>query len=76
MDAVTAFLNGNIEEELYLYLPEEIESTLTAIVNHHQGNGDQVQIETAKKWHHLERRKEGNLRTPTVQTSMVQEAGC
>ena len=32
MDVVTAFLNGNIEEELYLDLPEEIETTLIYVI--------------------------------------------
>jgi len=36
MDVVTAFLNGDIEEELYLTLPEELEETLTEIVTNHR----------------------------------------
>lgn len=45
MDVVTAFLNGKIEEELYMELPEEFEATLKEIISKHEN--DQKK---GKKW--------------------------
>lgn len=51
MDVVTAFLNGEIEEELYMELPEEFEAALKEIINKHEN--DQVKpnvLNTTRKW--------------------------
>ena len=48
MDAVTAYLNGEIEEELFMEIPEKFEESLSEIMNKEHVN-DSI-MNTARKW--------------------------
>jgi len=49
MDVVTAFLNGEVEEEIYLDLPDQLENTLSDIIENPKGV-DASLLELAKQW--------------------------
>ena len=58
MDVVTAYLNDEVEEELYMELPEELEECLMKIEQN--GHAD-IDVETtAKKW--LNQLSDGKLK--------------
>ena len=48
MDVVTAYLNGEIEEELFMEIPEKFEESLSEIMN--KEHVDDSIIYTARKW--------------------------
>ena len=51
MDVVTAYLNGEIEEELFMEIPEQLEESLSDIMNKEHVN-DRI-MDTARKWLNL-----------------------
>ena len=48
MDVVTAYLNGEVEEELFMEIPEQFEESLSDIMN--KEHVDDSIINTARKW--------------------------
>ena len=51
MDVVTAYLNGEVEEELFMEIPEQLEESLSDIMNKEHVN-DRI-MDTARKWLNL-----------------------
>ena len=58
MDVVTAFLNGEVEEKIYITVPEKLESLLNEII---KKKISQSTIQVAEKW--LKNLQQGNPKT-------------
>lgn len=66
MDVVTAYLNGDLEEQVYMELPEQLEETLVEVLKEKElPEGDRV---TAQQW--LQKLREGGDKVCLLKKSL------